>query len=135
MRKSFFRAFITDPVCALSDPGHHIDIGRYFMAVAKSAVTIPVKAYVCDGLVHFDTGETLWHHRTDDVAHALKTTDGQAEWAPEWQVLLVPGASLADERTVFTLADPDECTDCDVVSPVAPGYFRRFGCRASPSDR
>jgi len=125
MRKHFFRAFVADPVCASSDPGHHIDIGRYFMAVAKSAVTIPVRAHVCGGLVYLDTGETLWHHRTDDVAYALKTTDGQAEWAPEWQVLLVPEATLADERTVFTLADPDECADCEAVSPVRPCWPRR----------
>jgi hypothetical protein len=32
--------------------------------------------------------------------------------APEWQVLLVPRASLADERTVFTLAD--RRTECAV---------------------
>jgi hypothetical protein len=31
-------------------------------------------------------------------------------------VLLVPGASLADERTVFTLAYPGECTDCTTDS-------------------
>ena len=133
MRKHFFRAFIADPVCASADPGHHVDIGRYFMAVAKSAVTIPVTARVCDGLVHLDTGEILWNHRCEDVSHALRSTDGRAEWAPEWQVLLVPGADLADERTVFTLAD--ERTGCAALSPVAPGCFHRFGYRASRSDR
>jgi hypothetical protein len=43
---------------------------------------------------------------------ALRGTHGVAEWAPEWQVLLVPGVSLADERSVFTLADPAERTEC-----------------------
>jgi hypothetical protein len=133
MRKHFFRAFIADPVCASADPGHHVNIARYFMAVAKSAVTIPVRAHVRDGLVHLDSDETLWHHRPDDVAHALKTTDGQAEWAPEWQVLLVPGADLADDRTVFTLAA--ERTDCEALSPVEPCCLRRFGYPASPSDK
>ena len=124
MHRHFFRSFVADPLCASSDAGHHVDIGRYFMAVAKSAVTIPVKAHVSRGLIHLDTGQALWHHRTDDDAHALKTTDGQAEWAPEWQVLLVPGAALADERTVFTLADPDECSACSAVSPVGPRWIR-----------
>jgi len=126
MRKHFFRPFIADPVCASSDPGHHVDVGRYFVAVAKSAVTIPVKAHVCDGFVRLDTDEILWNHRPDDVARALAATDGEAEWAPEWQVLLVPGVDLADERTVFTLAHPDECTDCEAVSPVPPRCFRRY---------
>ncbi|MFG1930040.1 hypothetical protein ACGFK1_05215 [Mycobacterium sp. NPDC048908] len=126
MRKHFFRSFVADPVCASSDPGHHIDIGRYFMAVAKSAITIPVKAHVCDGLVHLDTAEILCHHRPDDIAHALLSTGGRAEWAPEWQVLLVPGAALADERTVFTLAHRDEFTDCAAeFSLVRPGWRRR----------
>ncbi|OBF33006.1 hypothetical protein A5724_20495 [Mycobacterium sp. ACS1612] len=125
MRKHFFRSFVADPVCASSDPGHHIDVGRYFMAVAKSAVTIPVKAHVRDGLVRLNTAETLWHHRPDDVSYALASTDGHAEWAPEWQVLLVPGAALADERTVFTLAHPDEYTDCAAeLSLVRPGWHR-----------
>ena len=31
MRKYFFRPFIADPVCASSDPGHHVNVGRYFM--------------------------------------------------------------------------------------------------------
>jgi hypothetical protein len=117
MRKHFFRPFIADPVCASSDAGHHIDVGRYFVAVAKSAVAIPVKAHVCDGFVHLDTHEILWNHRPDDVAHALRSTNGEAEWAPEWQVLLVPGVDLADESTVFTLAA--ERTDCEALSPVA----------------
>ena len=129
MRKSFFRSFIADPVCASSDPGHHVDIGRYFMAVVKSSVTVPVRAKVSDGLVCLygdDNCTELWNHRPDDVDHALRTTNGVAEWAPEWQVLLVPGASLADERTVFTLAEPDACTDCEAVSPVRPHYSRRY---------
>ena len=126
MRKHFFRAFIADPVCASADPGHHVDIGRYFMAVAKSAVTFPVNAHVCDGLVHLDSDEVLWHHRPDDVAHALRSTDGHAEWAPEWQVLLVPRASLADERSVFTLAHFDERTECATeLSPVGRRWIRR----------
>jgi hypothetical protein len=45
-----------------------------------------------------------------------RSTNGIAEWAPEWQVLLVPGASLADERTVFTLAYPAEHTECTTDS-------------------
>jgi hypothetical protein len=127
MRRHFFRSFVADPVCASSDAGHHIDIGRYFMAVAKSAVTIGVNAHICDGLVHLDTDEILWHHRPDDIAHALQSTGGRAEWAPEWQVLLVPGAALADDRTVFTLADPDECTDCEAeVSLAQPCWRRRY---------
>jgi len=129
MRKHFFRAFIADPVCASSDAGHHVDVGRYFMAVMKSSVTIPVRAHVCDGLVSLNWDRQsmkLWNHRPDDVAFALTGTDGVAEWAPEWQVLLVPGAELADERTVFTLADPDDCTDCEAISPVAPRCFRRY---------
>jgi len=124
MRKHFFRAFIADPVCASADPGHHVDIGRYFMAVAKSAVAFPVSAHISDGLVHLDTGEILWHHRPDDVAHALRTGDGHAEWAPEWQVLLVPGAVFADERTVFTLAS--ERTECEALSPAAPRCFPSY---------
>jgi hypothetical protein len=129
MRKHFFRAFIADPVCASSDAGHHVDVGRYFMAVMKSSVTIPVRAHVCDGLVHLDwdrQSTQLWNHRPDDVDFALTATDGAAEWAPEWQVLLVPGADLADERTVFTLAYPDECTECDAISPVAPRCFQGY---------
>jgi hypothetical protein len=47
---------------------------------------------------------------------ALRGTHGVAEWAPEWQVLLVPGASLADERTVFTLAYPDDLSECTTDS-------------------
>jgi hypothetical protein len=130
MRKSFFRSFIADPVCASSDPGHHVDIGRYFMAVVKSSVTVAVQAKVCDELVWLDWGDNcteLWNHRPDDVDHALRTTNGVAEWAPDWQVLLVPGASLADERTVFTLAQPDDRTDCVTeLSPVRPRCFRRY---------
>lgn len=125
MSKHFFRAFIADPVCASADPGHHVNIGRYFLAVAKSALTVPVTAHVCDGIVHLDTEDVLWHHRPDDIAHALSATNGAAEWAPEWQVLFVPGAEFADERTVFTLAD--EATDCEALSPVAPGFLRRYG--------
>ena len=130
MRKHFFRSFIADPVCASSDAGHHVDIGRYFMAVAKSAVTIPVRGEVCDGLVRLDwdgRSAELWNHRLEDVQAALCGTHGVAEWAPEWQVLLVPGASLADERTVFTLAEPDECTECVTeLSPVRPRCFRSY---------
>jgi hypothetical protein len=127
MRKHFFRPFIADPVCASSDPGHHVDVGRYFMAVAKSAVTVPVQAEVRDGLVRLDwkrQSAELWNHRPDDVAHALRSTNGEAEWAPEWQVLLVPGVDLADDRTVFTLAD--ERTDCEALSPVGPRCFQRY---------
>ncbi len=131
MRKYFFRPFIADPVCASSDPGHHVDVGRYFMAVVKSSVTVPVRAEVRDGFVRLDwDGQSteLWNHRPDDVDRALRGTNGVAEWAPEWQVLLVPRASLADERTVFTLAYPDERTECvaDVAfSPAAPRWIRR----------
>ena len=128
MRKYFFRPFIADPVCASSDAGHHVDVGRYFMAVAKSAVTVPVRALVGD-LIRLDwDGQSteLWNHRPADVAQALRATDGVAEWAPEWQVLLVPGASLADERSVFTLAQYDERTDCATeLSPVGPRWIRR----------
>ena len=129
MRKHFFRPFIADPVCASSEPGHHVDVGRYFMAVAKSAITIPVRAVVGDEGVRLDwAGQSteLWNHRVDDVAQALHTTNGVAEWAPEWQVLLVPRASLADERSVFTLAHPDERTECATeLSPVGPRWIRR----------
>jgi hypothetical protein len=128
MRKHFFRPFIADPYCASSEPGHHVDVGRYFVAVAKSAVTVPVQAELRDGLVRLRWGENcaeLWNHRPDDVDWALTGTDGAAEWAPEWQVLLVPGASLADEHTVFTLAD--EQTECVTeLSPAGPRYFRRY---------
>jgi hypothetical protein len=120
MRKHFFRAFIADPVCASSSPGHHVDIGRYFMAVVKTSVTIPVRAEVrADGIVRLDwDGQSaeLWNHRPDDVDAALRSTNGVAEWAPEWQVLFAPGASLADERTVFTLAHPDACAECTTDS-------------------
>jgi hypothetical protein len=120
MRKHFFRAFIADPVCASSGPGHHVGVGRYFMAVVKSSVAIPVTAVVRDdGFIRLDWGgqsAEIWNHRPDDVDAALRSTDGAAEWAPEWQVLLVPGASLADERTVFTLAYPDERTECTTDS-------------------
>jgi hypothetical protein len=130
MRKYFFRPFIADPVCASSDPGHHVDVGRYFMAVVKSSVTIPVHAEIRDGLVRLDwdlQSTELWNHRPDDVDLALRGTRGVAEWAPEWQVLLVPGASLADERTVFTLAHPDERTECAAeLSLAAPRCFRRY---------
>jgi hypothetical protein len=130
MRKSFFRPFIADPACASSDPGHHVAVGRFFMAVVKSSVTIPVHAEVRDGLVRldWDGGSTeLWNHRPEYVDEALRGTRCVAEWAPEWQVLLVPGASLADERTVFTLADPDEHTDCVAeLSLAGPGYFRCY---------
>jgi len=131
MRKYFFRPFIADPVCASSDPGHHVDVGRYFMAVVKSSVTVPVKGVVRDGLVRLNwEGQSteFWNHRPDNVDIALRGTNGVAEWAPEWQVLLVPRASLADERTVFTLAGPDERTECvaDVAfSPAAPRWIRR----------
>jgi hypothetical protein len=128
MRKHFFRPFIADPMCASSDPGHHVDVGRYFMAVVKSSVTIPVRAEVDDGLVRLDwDGQftELWNHRPDDVDLALRGTRGAAEWAPEWQVLLVPGASLADENTVFTLADPDEHTECAAeLSLAGPRWIR-----------
>ena len=130
MRKYFFRPFIADPVCASSDPGHHVDVGRYFMAVVKSSVTVPVRAEVRDGVVRLDwdrQSAELWNHRPDDVDYALRSTGGVAEWAPEWQVLLVPGASLADERTVFTLAHPDERTECaSELSLAQPRYFQRY---------
>jgi len=119
MHKHFFRPFIADPVCASSGPGHHVDVGRYFMAVVKSSVAVPVQAEVIDGYVRLDwDGQSaeLWNHRPDDVDVALRSTHGVAEWAPEWQVLLVPRASLADERTVFTLALPDELTECTTDS-------------------
>jgi hypothetical protein len=120
MRKHFFRPFIADPLCASSGPGHHVDVGRYFMAVVKSSVAIPVTAVVRDdGVVRLDWGSQtaeLWNHRPDDVDIALRGTNGVAEWAPEWQVLLVPEASLADDRTVFTLAYPDEHTECTTDS-------------------
>lgn len=128
MRRSFFRAFIADPVCASSESGHHVDIGRYFMAVVKSSLTIPVRAEVCDGLVRLDwdgRSTKLWNHRLEDVRVALCGTDGAAEWAPEWQVLLAPTATLADERSVFTLAYPDEHTQCVTeLSPAGLGCFR-----------
>ena len=129
MRKYFFRPFIADPVCASAEAGHHIDVGRYFMAVVKSAVTIPVRARVGDEFVRLDWGGQsveLWNHRLDDVAQALRTTNGIAEWAPEWQVLLAPTASLADERSVFTLAHPHERTECATeLSLVGPRWIRR----------
>ena len=129
MRKHFFRPFIADPVCASSHPGHHVDVGRYFMAVAKSAVTVPVSAAVCGGVVRLEwDGQRaeLWNHRPGDVDIALRGTDGVAEWAPEWQVLLVPRASLADEHTVFTLARHAERTECAVeFSLVGPRWIRR----------
>jgi hypothetical protein len=133
MRKHFFRPFIADPVCASSDPGHHVDVGRYFMAVVKSSVAVPVRACVRDdGLVRLDwdrQSTELWNHRPDEVDLALRGTRGVADWAPEWQVLLVPRASLADERSVFTLAYPDEHTECVVdgaLSRAAPRCFPRY---------
>jgi hypothetical protein len=131
LRKSFFRAFVADPVCASSGAGHHVDVGRYFMAVVKSSVTVPVRADVCDdGLVRLDWDGhrvELWNHRPDDVDYALHLCGGVADWAPEWQVLLVPGVALADERGVFTLADPDERTECAIeLSPAGPRYCRRY---------
>ena len=129
MHRYFFRPFIADPVCASSEAGHHVDVGRYFMAVVKSAVTIPVRARVGDERIRLDWGgqsTALWNHRPDDVAQALRATNGVAEWAPEWQVLLVPRASLADERSVFTLAHFDERTECATeLSPVGPRWIRR----------
>jgi hypothetical protein len=130
MRKYFFRPFIADPVCASSDPGHHVDVGRYFMAVVKSSVAVPVTAMVCDdGFVRLAWDEDsadLWNHRPDDVDRALRAANGAAEWAPEWQVLLVPRRSLADERTVFTLAYPDERTECATeLSLAGPRWIRR----------
>ena len=119
MRKHFFRAFIADPVCASSGPGHHVDIGRYFMAVVKTSVAIPVRAEVRHGLIRLEwDGQSaeLWNHRPDDVDAALRSTNGVAEWAPEWQVLFAPRAALADERTAFTLAYPDERTECTTDS-------------------
>ena len=89
-----------------------------------------------DGFVRLDAnGEyaELWNHRPDDVDLALRGTHGVAEWAPEWQVLLVPGAYLADERNVFTLADPAERTECVAdrqlrycLSPAGPRWIRRY---------
>ena len=129
MRKYFFRPFIADPVCSSSDPGHHVDVGRYFMAVVKSSVTVPVRAEVRDGVVRLDwdrQSAELWNHRPDDVDVALRGTNGVAEWAPEWQVLQVPRASLADERSVFTLAHFDERTECAIeLSPVGRRWIRR----------
>ena len=129
MRKHFFRPFIADPVCASPEPGHHVDVGRYFMAVAKTAITVPVRALVGDELIHLDWGgqsTELWNHRLDDVAQALRTTDGVAEWAPEWQLLMVPRALLADERSVFTLAHPHERNKCATdLSLVGPRWIRR----------
>jgi hypothetical protein len=129
MHRSFFRPFVADPACASSDPGHHVDVGRFFMAVVKSSVTVPVRAEVRDGLVRLDSdgwSAELWNHRPEYVDEALRGTRGVAEWAPEWQVLLVPGASLADERTVFTLADRDECTECVVDGALSPAGLRCF---------
>jgi hypothetical protein len=130
MHKYFFRPFIADPVCASSNPGHHVDVGRYFMAVVKSSVMIPVRAEVRDGFVRLDSAESsaeLWNHRPHDVDVALRSTRGVAEWTPEWQVLLVPRACLADEGTVFTLAYPGEHTECDAaLSLAAPRCFRRY---------
>lgn len=104
MHKYFFRPFIADPVCASSNPGHHVDVGRYFMAVVKSSVMIPVRA------------EVLWNHRPHDVDVALRSTRGVAEWTPEWQVLLVPRACLAGQHT-----------ECDAaLSLAAPRCFRRY---------
>src|SRR3977135_3468811 len=104
MRKHFFRAFIADPVCVSPGPGHHVDIGRYFMAVVTASVSIPVPAVVRDdGIVRLDWGSQtaeLWNHRPDDVDAALRSTNGVAEWAPEWQGLLGAGASPAPGRTV-----------------------------------
>ena len=101
MRKHFFRPFIADPVCASSDPGHHVDVGRYFMAVVKSSVTIPVRAEVRDGFVGLDWGRappnfgttapTMWPLRSQG-------NNGVAEWAPEWQSATRAG-SLARRRT------------------------------------
>ncbi len=119
MRKHFFRPFIADPVCASSGPGHHVGVGRYFMAVVKTSVTIPVRAEVRDGLIRLEwDGQSaeLWNHRPEDVDAALRSTNGVAEWAPEWQMLFAPEASLADERTAFTLAYPDERTECTTDS-------------------
>ena len=130
MRKHFFRPFIADPACASSDPGHHVDVGRFFMAVVKSSVTVPVRGEVRDGLVRLEwDGQSteLWNHRPEDVEEALRGTHGDAEWAPEWQVLLVPRAALADERTVFTLAEPDGHTECVAeLSPARPRCLRSF---------
>ena len=101
MRKHFFRPFIADPVCASSDPGHHVDVGRYFMAVVKSSVTIPVRAEVRDGSVGLDWGEgsaELWNHRPDDVAVALQGNNGVAEWAPG-MASAARAESLARRRT------------------------------------
>jgi hypothetical protein len=106
MRKHFFRPFIADPVCA-------------------SSVAIPVTAVVRDdGLIRLDwDGQSaeLWNHRPDDVDAALRSTHGLAEWAPEWQVLFVPGVAVADERTAFTLAYLDERTECTTDSALLDG--------------
>ena len=85
------------------------------MAVVKSSVVIPVRAEVRDGFVRLDWGgqsAELWNHRPDDVDAALRSTHGVAEW----QVLFVPGVALADERTAFTLAYPDERAECTTDS-------------------
>ena len=130
MRKYFFRPFIADPACASSDPGHHVDVGRYFMAVAKSSVTVPVRAQVGDELIRLDwDGQSteLWNHRPDDVA--LRATQHQRCRRVGARMAGASGAeSIARRRTHRVHARlSDERTECvtESFSPVGPRWIRR----------
>jgi hypothetical protein len=65
--------------------------------------------------------------RRRPLLHGRRQIIGHDSGQSRWQVLLVPRACLADERTVFTLAYPGEHTECDAaLSLAAPRCFRRY---------
>jgi len=116
MRKYYFRPSFGDPQCGSFRPGHQLVAGQCFTSVLKPTVVFAVTAAMQgDGVVRLEwDGESLerWNHRPEIVEAALLRSGGVAEWRPEWHVLIVPPAVLANERNVFNLAALDERTEC-----------------------
>ena len=56
---------------------------------------------------------------TVNIFLPLRRSSGVSEWRPQWHLLIVPPAVLANERNMFNPAAPDEKTEC-FVGPFAP---------------
>jgi len=98
--------------------GHHVDIGRYSWR-RQSSVAIPVTAVVRDAGSSARLGQSAADCGTtpDAVDAALRAPTAWPSGRRMAGAASCREASLADERTVFTLAISDECTDSLLTQP------------------
>ncbi|MFZ2529812.1 MAG: hypothetical protein WAX14_19495 [Rhodococcus sp. (in: high G+C Gram-positive bacteria)] len=100
--------------CSSHHDGHHIHHIRARHGLADRDLAVHVLVEVADGAVTLSWDgrrSEFRHHDVGAIAEALELGGDIGEWLPRWRVLVLPGVE-PDRRTVFTLCDPGNWTEC-----------------------